>query len=85
MARVRLDLSLPDPKTFRTALAEATRQGLDVCRTFEDLGMASGFIDPKSIDALLQIDGIASVKPDNAGARQAGAATVLRFTPPRAR
>ena len=83
MARVRLDLSLPDPKTFRTALAEATRQGLDVCRTFEDLGLASGFIDPKSIDALLQIDGIASVKPDSA--RKAGHATVLGFAPPRPR
>ena len=85
MARVRLDLSLPDPKTFRTALAEATRQGLDVCRAFEDLGLASGFIDPKSIDALLQIDGIASVKPDNTKAPKAGPATVLGFASPRPR
>ena len=85
MARVRLDLSLPDPKTFRTALAEAARQGLDVCRTFEDLGIASGFIDPKSIDALLQIDGIASVRPDNARPPNAGHATVLGFASPRPR
>ena len=63
MARVKLDLSIPDRGKFNDALAEAKRHGLAVSRSFADLGLASGSIETRAIGTLLQIDGIASVAP----------------------
>ena len=82
MARVKLDLSIPDPDKFQDALAEARRQGFSVSRSFQDLGMASGFIDATGIDALLQIDGVASVAPDlSRSSKRSGGADILTFKP----
>ena len=44
--------------------------------------MASGFIDATGIDALLQIDGVASVAPDlGTSPKRPGGADILTFKP----
>lgn len=64
MSEVNLNLSIPDPSKFRSAIDEAERHGLKVKREFENLGIASGSINAGKITALKEIDGIASVEPD---------------------
>ncbi len=76
MARVKLDLSIPDRLKFQSALDEAQTQGLKVSRSFAELGMISGTIEAKAIDALVHIDGIASVAPERRDT-PSGSATIL--------
>ncbi len=64
MARVKLDLSVPDRAKFQHALEEARTQGLEVSRSFADIGVISGTIEAKSIGALVHIDGISSIAPE---------------------
>lgn len=64
MARLKLDLTVPDRDDFERVLGEARTQGLDVSRSFADLGVISGSIEARALDGLVHIEGIASVAPD---------------------
>ena len=64
MAKIRLNISISDPKKFEYALAHARKAGLEVERAFQDLGVLSGMIDSGRVDALRKVDGIDSVEPD---------------------
>jgi hypothetical protein len=64
LAKVRVNISISDPKKFTNALAHARKAGLDVEHAFEDLGTVSGTIESAFVDKLRKVDGISSVEPD---------------------
>jgi hypothetical protein len=64
MSQVTLNVSIPDPKKFRRALAQAEQAGLKITQSFQDLGVASGTIDQHLVAKIERIDGIESVEAD---------------------
>jgi hypothetical protein len=64
LTKIRVNISISDPKKFAYALDHARKAGLEVENAFEDLGIVSGMIDSDMIDKLKDVDGIDSVEPD---------------------
>ncbi len=62
MSVVQVSVAIPDPETFDRTLSAAQKVGLQVDRTLEVLGVATGSIDEKALAALHSVTGVGSVE-----------------------
>jgi len=64
MAKVTLNISIPDPGRFAETLAKAKKVGLAVQQSFKELGIASGSIEQEAVARVRRIEGIESVEEE---------------------
>lgn len=64
MPKVTVTVAIPDPNAFEQVMKAAQAKGFSPIGRFAELGLATGEIDVKEVDALRRLPGVESVEAE---------------------